>query len=261
MNENNIISSRSNFITYIKFALLQNRKALLLSALSIWAIYIFMGVIMGYNMIGGGKGEIITFSLIAETIAAVGASFAFSNMKTKEQRIYDLMIPASIDAKYFTRWIAIVPGLFLILVAGFYLGDLARIASFSIFNPYITAPAEYGNIIDIWGFYTGYGYSDAMLIFCLAFGCYFMMQSIYLFGAILWPKLSFIKTFAAVYVIQTVLGLTVMMIHKWISISFSIEDVIWLLWCVFSVMVVITVLCYILAYYRYRNSQVVYKLF
>ncbi len=258
MNNINKGSSTGNLMKNIHLEFVQNKKPLLLCVLSIWMLYIFVGLCLGWKGMGGGTAEIITFSIMAMLISTILASMAFSNMKTKEQRIFSLMIPASAESKFITRWIAVVPLLFIVLLSGFYLGDLSRIGTRLMFSD--DRCSTYLNIINPFYFYTGHGDADGALIFCLAFGSYFFNQSLYLLGAILWPKLSFLKTFAALYVIQTILGFIMMFSYNSIVLPFTYEHVT-MLWIMACVMITLTISCYCLAYLKFKNSQVVYKLF
>lgn len=259
MNNINNGSSNGNFMKNVHLEFVRNKKTLLLCVLSIWALYIFAGFCMGWKGMGGGTAEIITFSIMAMFISTIVASMAFSNMKTKEQRIFSLMIPASVESKFFTRWIAVVPLLFIVLLSGFYLGDLARIGTRLMEGEALGS--NYMNIINPFCFYTGYGDPDGALICCLAFGSYFFNQSLYFLGAILWPKLSFLKTFAALYVLQTVCGFIFMFNYNSFALSFIDGHGITTLWIIASVMIMLTLTCYCLAYLKFKNSQVVYKLF
>lgn len=250
-----------NFLKYVKFEFVQNRKPLLLSVVCIWAIYILIGILMGCRHNGGGEGETVMFSLCAQIISCIVASMAFVNMKTKEERIFSIMIPASVEVKYFTRWLAVVPVLFGILVVGFYLGDIARIAAF-----YFTSsdPMNYPNYMKIfnpWSEFKPTGVLNSGLLSGFLFATFFLTQAVYFFGAILWPKLSFIKTFAALYVLQTILGLALMWIFKAFSFTLSLQVVDNLLWGIVVILIVITLLLYYLTYVWFRKSQVVYKLF
>lgn len=246
---------------YIRLELNLNKKAILIGIAGVWMFYIFLGLLLGFNYSGGGKTEIIFFSLIAQIIACMVASFSFSVMKTKEKRIFHLMIPASVETKFMTRWTAIVPITFVVLLAGIYIGDFARILSFVATTENGWNYTNYTKVIDLWNFYLVGGDPDGKLVFCLAFGSYFFSQAMYFFGAILWPKLSFIKSFAAIYVIQTIVGLLLVMIKNMFDIHFTSEDLKPLLWWMFGIMMTLTLILYYLSYLKYRRSQVVYKLF
>lgn len=261
---NNIVnngSSTSNFMKNVKLEFVQNKKALLLGMISIWGLYIFIGFWRGWNGAVEETGEMITFSIMAMIISIVAASMTFSNMKTKEQRIFNLMIPASMESKFMTRWIAVVPMLFIVLLIGFYLGSFTRIGTRLMICPDTDPDSYLMKVINPFYFYTGHGDEDGALIFCLSFGVYFFYQSLYLLGAIMWPKLSFLKTFATIYVLQTVLGIIFLSSYNSQSLIVSHKTVIPSLWVLASVMAMLTLLCYYLSYRKYKASQVVYKLF
>ncbi|MDE6095451.1 MAG: hypothetical protein K2G52_04620 [Muribaculaceae bacterium] len=263
MNNQNNAGVSGNFLQNVRLELIQNRKQVLLCVLCVCALYILCGIYMGYNHCGGGKGETLIFALMAQLIALVFASLSFNDMKRKEMRIYSLMIPASTGAKFLTRWIAAVPALFILLVIGFYLGDLARIATFAVSDSSAAGFPEYMKVFNPWRVFYLDGDRDGLMFCCLVFSAYFFQQALYFLGAILWPKLSFVKTFAVIYVIQTVLGICLMIVHRLnvFSLTFIDDYIRTLLWSIFGILVVLTLGCYWLAYARYVRSQVVYKLF
>ncbi len=261
MNTNNSHVELGNFVKYVKFEFVQNRKPILLSVACIVAIYIFIGIFMGCKHKGGGEGETILFTIFAEFISCIVSSMAFANMKTKEERIFSLMVPASVEVKFLTRWLAIVPLLFGLLLAAFYIGDLARIAAFYFTSP---DPMNFPNYLSVFNPWIEYYPRKEMLggsLCSFLFTTYFFTQAFYFFGAVLWPKLSFIKTFAVLYVLQAIFGLFFLWIPKVVSFSLSYEGAGNLLRGSVVILIVLTLLIYYLTYLRLRKSQVVNKLF
>ena len=81
-----------NFWLNAKREIIDNRKFLLLGLACILGLYITTGAIMGYNGVGSGSSGVVIFTFYMMMFAFVGASVAFSDMKTKEERLYSLMV-------------------------------------------------------------------------------------------------------------------------------------------------------------------------
>lgn len=253
------VKPADNFMLTAKKELIDNKKAIVLGIASCWAICILMGLLMGYNGSGGGIIEVSVFCVMFSITGCIVGSLTFSNMKSKESRINALMLPASTFNKFIVRWIAVVPALFLIMLAGFYIGDLTRI----FVNWALDTSAQYRHYIqvtDLWVILS-FGYEEeGGIILTNVLLSYFVIQSIYIFGAILWPKLSFIKTLVALWVVQTVFSIILISLGRnfCFSLNFTGESAVW---CITIAQIIILLGFYTLTYLRFKKSQVVYKLF
>lgn len=255
-----------NFMLEVRRSLLVNRKTLLIVLSAIFGTYILAGVLMGMYHYGGGKGEIIMYSFLMLLFGTVGASMIFSDLKTKEQRIDNLMVPASVFSKFLVRWIFAVPVLFLLFVAAYYIGDWIRILSFIVSHSDYSEFPNFLHTPDPWKFWSLENRTMDQfgpIVFCMALGSYFMNQSFYFLGAVMWPKFSFGKTLVSLTVLQTLFGIILSSFLKNYApvLMYDSDDAAVFLWSVFSGMVILTLACYILAYYRYRRTQVVYHIF
>lgn len=239
---------------------LENKKTYLYELLVAWGICILLGSFMGMAGRGGGPGELIAFYIAIHYISNVYSSLSFSNMKHKSGRIATLMLPVSCKDKYVMKWIMAVPVMFAVGVIGYYLGDASRMIAawlsdsrscpsyFHVPNPFYSADKEI-----------------EMLIF-VGFVSYFFSQSLYLLGSILWPKLSFIKTFAVLYVLQMIIGIIflvcVKFIYKFMVINISSDVLVPNILIYLAVIqIILTLVIYWFTYLRFRRSEVVYRLF
>ena len=257
------VNMADNLMLTAKKEFIDNRKAILLAIGSCLGLCILLGAFLGNFNLGGGPKEVFMFVFMFGIISTIAGSLTFSNMKTKESRIATLMLPAAPFYKFFVRWLAVVPGLFLILILGFYLGDYVR-----IFVNWIMSdghmPDSYGKVTDIWGILSIETGSTGYLILTLILSGYFFSQAIYILGSILWPKLSYIKTLFILWALQMIAGTAGMTFNHFVkppySLPFSI-DVESFLWGVAGLIIILTVCLYALTYIRFKHSQVVYKLF
>lgn len=235
-----------------------NRKSIFLTLAVIYGFCLMMGGFMGYEYKGGGDGEAAVLMFILSVMGWSVSSFAFSDMKTKEGRISYLMLPAEIWQKFFVRWFAMVVGLLLLLIGGFYLTEFSRVLMNIVVYGYTGPDNPYYHIINPFSFF----FSDRLQSadnFTVAVGIgYFLNQALFFWGAILWPKLSFVKTLAALWGIQAFLVIVFIIIFSNFNLRFTIDK--FSIW-VIIVQVIMTLGVYFLSYLRFRRSQVVYRLF
>lgn len=241
--------------------ILDNRKSLLLAVVTAWGLCILFGSLLGFIGRGGGLIEVTFFFLMIQFIANIYASLTFSNMKSKESRISTLMLPASAFSKFFVRWTIAVPGVALICLSGFYIGD-----SFRMLVDWIImerpAGSNYYHLVNPFTLLPALGFDSPTLTANVVLS-YVFGQALYVFGSILWPRLSFIKTFACIYVIEMILGIIALTIDKVFSFSLDFDSAFFRNLDIWGIVVQssLILLLYWLSYRRLRESEVVYKLF
>lgn len=251
------MATSNTFLLNIKHDFIENRKPILLSVSSLWGACVLIGGLLGYYGRGGGFTELFFFTVLLATCGYAFASLMFANMKRKESRIAMLMLPSSMMEKFLTRWIAFVPVLFGILVAGFYLGDASRVLVNSFTNNYYEH-GIYSQIMNPWKIAYGRYHMSGSIIFSIL-SSYFFYQSLFIFGAILWPKLSFIKTLGALWVLQTIVGIIGISIDS--NMITTPQDLNRAFVWSGIVLILLTIGMYALSYIRFKKSQVIYKLF
>lgn len=241
----------NNFIKLVRKTYIFNRKAVLLTAGAVLLGCILLGASMGLLGVGGGKAEVICFGLMFLLIATVVASMAFADFKTKTGKISTLMTPATAFEKFAVRWIAVVPLLALLLVAGFYVGDVSRIIANRFSQFYVESPS-YIRIVDVSAVITSIFVSYKTLAICGFLTYYFFWQSIYFLGGILWPKLSFIKTFA----VNQVASLVLLPVINNLDVNFSHVDLYEALAWIEVLTALLTIGIYWLTYHLMKRNTV-----
>lgn len=243
-----------------KHDFIENRKGILLGLGSIVGTMMLWGAVLGLLGLGGGDMEVVSCWFLGCVLACVGASQAFSSMKDKTGRIATLMLPATAFQKFFVRWVAMVPVLFAVILGSIYLCDLMRIFVhwltdgqyvngehyMSVFNPF--------KLKRLWS-------GEVGPVMAVGATSWFMTQSFYLFGSILWPRLSFFKTMVALWAIQTVVGILLTVLDGFLP-DFRLMGADWETvkmtmygWSV--VCAAVTVGMYWLTYWKFERSQVV----
>lgn len=188
----------SNFFMLLKKYIVENSYRLLLCLGALVGVMAFLGFFLGMANEGGGKGMYFGFSSLLAVMGIAGASQMFSELKTKEGRIALLMEPATVTAKFMVRMCVWVFGSSLVIVLAFEIGDLMRMLGAALFHH----PVSAFTFIDF--------RVDSIKMVIVTILIYFALQSFFVLGAVVWPKLSFIKTIVAMWVMQTVTGIASM---------------------------------------------------
>lgn len=257
----------NTFALLVKKELVDNRKPLMLGLTGIWATYILLGAFLGYvkSMV---PVELFLFFFFGGMILTIGASLAFNNMKSKEGRINTIMLPATVSQKFIVRWIATVPLLMIVVLLGVLLGDWARIIVYKIvihMSDYTPAyDSAYVDTTALAFIASNYRYEPeaiGMMITCGVWGA-LCSQAIYFLGAVVWPKLSFIKTWAATQVLGVILSLFCVpfLMHLKLDFAFDLSYA-GVIWIINILGLAFCVALYWLSFERFKRSEVIYKLF
>lgn len=214
-----------------------------------------------------------TFLLIAFMWALWGfgclsASFTMEKMKTKTSRTSALMVPVTPFESFFSRWFVYTVVFLVVFLMTYKLADYTRVLIYSLIYPEkdFIAPVDLSRLVgNIRGCYTlcRTGWEFGVLI-----AGYFFVQSLFVLGSTIWPKNSFLKTFAAGAVITVIYILVAfamikLVIHKNmhyafpddIAISYSMR------WALFiATLSAFTLLNWTLAYFRFKESEIINRM-
>ncbi len=197
-----------------------------------------------------------SYSAIAAWILSIGltvlGSITFSNLSSKRKRISTLMIPASKAEKFFLNIIIYLVGGTLTLLIGFYIGvgvcKLIFNGGFGAENffQYLFGTSATGTVCTFFILWSLFGYS----LFAL--------------GSSLWPKLSWIKTWVVTMIIQWIGTIALIIISTaditWSAFFMYWEDHLTLLKGTgITVLAILNIVCWVLAWWRYRNVQIIQR--
>ena len=160
------------------------------------------------------------------------ASLAFRKLTSKTGRIEMFTSPSSMLEKFLVNALVYVIGYIVAFFICTQLADLTRIAVLWFFkDEYLIVPGPINFLNLIPDAVDGFGFGSAAeipgepskwmtinLIIGLLAG-----PGLFLLGSIVWPRLSLLKTFAAVYGLETILGITFMIV----AINLNMETVGW----------------------------------
>lgn len=183
-------------------------------------------------------------------------SLTFSNFSSKRKRISSLMIPASQIEKFTLRLLTYFVCGTLLLLLGLFLGlGICQIA-FGAWGPSINAIKDFFDME-----FSGYIVSSIILLALLG-------NSIYALGSSFWPKLSWIKTWVVIMVIQWA-GAFFLMILAALHINwenffrfldnFDKSNVWILLLTVVVILACINIACWCIAWRRFSKTQIIQR--
>ena len=182
-------------------------------------------------------------------VSCVVASFAFNKMKDKKGRIGNLTLPASQFEKYMVRWLVTVVLSMLAYVMVFVLADTTRCMVLKAI--YSDLPDTAIALFPCYKVFTIRGLYEWRLFISIMLFC----QSIFFFGSAVMLRYSLIKTFAIMMI--GLVGYSIFMV--WIVEFADYHSVLSENACYwFFAMAAAN---YVLAYYRYREAEVIHRLF
>lgn len=207
---------RSRFWLYFKKEMTERKRFYMLMLLG---LYGGLTLMMWYgNLISGvdeeisdditglGAGRIFIWS-IGALITHVSASLMLAKLRTKPGRISMLTTPASMLEKYLVNiliYVVLIIPIYAICVQA---ADLTRFLLVKLTNPQVnvTPPIDFcwGAVKSVWNIHP--------LLLSLLILLNLLIVSFYTFGAVIWPKYSCVKTYAAMYVV-TMAGLILLAI-------------------------------------------------
>jgi hypothetical protein len=203
----------SRFTATLRKELVENKRGILFTVICIYGLLTLMmiiGNLIGHNPVSmqemlDVKAPQIVVGMILTLVVCVSASMAFIGLKTKTSRASYLTSPSSTFEKFVVNILIYVVGIFIAYFACAQLADLTRIAvlwyfkgeNFAVHGPinFLTCLSDVASIYDEPEL--GLKCFDTMVIVGLIANA-----GLYLLGSVIWPRLSLLKTFAAVYAIE-----------------------------------------------------------
>jgi len=208
---------------------------------------------------------------------AAGIWFAstFANpMNSKLKRISYLVSPASNLEKYLIRWIITTVGFIVAFFVAMWIADALRVAICSIKFP--EADIKFLDISKLVGPENEAVYREYLVpksVFIIFLSLYFLFQSIFLLGSTFWEKASFIKTFTVVAAIIAayifICRWTILLFYGdlqgYFNVLSSYERIntmseVQSMYYVSFICAVITIGCWILAFFRIKESEIINRL-
>ena len=218
MNTVNQTFNWKRFVAALRKEVVENWRTLLFSIIATYGILALIMIIGNLTLQNStARPEVVLrYTLVYMVFAfssIIFASLAFRGLKTKTGRTELLTSPSSTFEKFLVNATIYVLGFIIVFPICAQLADLTRIAvlwpwlgSESVPGPinFLTTIHNFAFQQDFWSLEVNSWLEVSLWIGLLA------APGLYFLGSILWPKLSFLKTFAAVYVLETVVSIVAM---------------------------------------------------
>lgn len=268
--------SVSRFMNLCRKNMVESWKTNLLRAVLMYAVMAVIFVWSAYSKYRYSGSDvsdpmietaIYTFLWFGVTCACISASFTMENMKSKTSRISVLMTPATPFEKYFSRWLVSTVVFILVFVIAFKLADYTRVLVYSLVYPEKNiVVAKLGYLFGTNGEYVFLGAMPAELKRVVFIG-YFFFQSCFVLGSSIWPKNSLIKTFIAGFLLMILYGfvmsgvIQIVFGKSYINNGMASDEYYTkMLNLLFIIEVVYVILNWGLAYYRFKESEIINRL-
>lgn len=209
---------------------------------------------------------LISFMSFLWGFGCLSASFTMGKMKSKTSRTSVLMTPATAFEKFFSRWLVFTVVYLVVFLITYKLADYTRVLVCSFVYPEMKAivPVDLTQLVGKGDYFT---LCRNNFEFLTLMAGYFFIQSCFVLGSSVWPKNSFLKTFAAGAVIAIVYVLVAAILSHFLfqdnvtsplsSNILSQESIYTIL---FSVCIFLALLNWVLAYLRFKESEVINRM-
>lgn len=241
----------NRFLMFARKNIIEHKKTLTYVIGGYLGLTFVLGLWSGWT--GGTPGEILSsfYVLLAMLVCSVAASKMMFDLTSKQGRISLLMTPAGAADKFLVRLIGVLPGMLLLVIAGYFTNTYGCILG-------------YGFTYDVWpGMYIPSlpsGNNTELAAFGVAMSFILLGESMFIFGAAAWPRLSFLKTLGIMIVLQiamSMIAVTISMSNILENIKIEIYDENLFLWSAASVTIVIAVALSYFSYLKFKRTTVI----
>ena len=216
MNTVNQIFDWSRFTATLRKEAVENWRPIVFTLLGVYGLLTMIMIIgnalsfedaTSYAMLEGMVPQKFVYAILGFSIMIV-ASMAFRKLTSKTGRIDMMTSPSSTLEKFLANGVVYVLGFFVSFFILAQLADLTRIAVMHIFGfqGLIPGVINFSNLGADFTYGLGSELFKGPMAVTYAWCSFLATSGIYLLGSVMWPRLSLLKTFAAFYVVELVLG-------------------------------------------------------
>ena len=216
MNTVNQIFDWSRFTATLRKEVVENWRPIVFTLLGVYGLLTMVMIIGNAISFDDAVSDAMSETMVPQKVVygilgfsvMIVASMAFKKLTTKAGRIDMMTSPSSTLEKFLVNGVVYVLGFVVAFLILAQLADLTRIAVMHIFGfqGFIPGVINFTNL----GADFIYGLASDLFKGPLAVTyvwCSLLATSgIYLLGSVMWPRLSLLKTFAAIYAVEFVLG-------------------------------------------------------
>lgn len=228
---------------------IENQKSLSIILGGYFGACIIFGILFG---ISGSIPNVTNFGVyifLSGLAISLATARLFTEFTSKEGKISMLMLPASASSKFLTRFIALIVCSAIFCVAGYFVFQLSDMISFQMrFDGW---PAFY-NPFEDWTYYK----TQALFLLIALF---MFTESIFIYGAVVYPKKSFLKTIG----VLALIGICLVLLITW-TIKAFVSNEIYLevtdenafTWSVIAITALISIAITWGAYYKFKHKYI-----
>ena len=216
MNTVNQIFDWSRFTATLRKEAVENWRPIVFTLLGVYGLLTMVMILGNAISFDDAVSDAMSETMVPQKVVygilgfsvMIVASMAFKKLTTKAGRIDMMTSPSSTLEKFLVNGVVYVLGFVVAFLILAQLADLTRIAVMHIFGfqGFIPGVINFTNL----GADFIYGLASDLFKGPLAVTyvwCSLLATSgIYLLGSVMWPRLSLLKTFAAIYAVEFVLG-------------------------------------------------------
>ena len=236
-----------------------------MAVVMIWSGYFEYRGVSDYDEDPAWAFLLIVFIWALWGFGGLSASFAMERMKSKTSRTSMLMVPATPFEKFFSRWFVFTVVYLVVFLISYKLADYTRVLIYSLAYPEkdCIAPVALSHLVGDEKYYTLC--SNGLQFGALIAG-YFFVQSLFVLGSSIWPKNSFLKTFAAGTVIVMVYFLVGILMSKILLENGQyysggiLESKDTILWFIIVAGIFFALVNWTLAYFRFKESEIINRM-
>lgn len=244
--------------TVVQHNCVANSRNLLIGSTVIFGLVFLISLLMSKLLRDDTDARAVSllffYAFIAGLSTNILGSLTFNGYSTKPKRIAAMMLPAKKSEKFIAMNIIYIVFGNLLLIASILMSDFITAAMFDLKPISSQIPIMVLN------------YQETFMILFAAVGYLLFVQSIYVLGSTIWPKMSFLKTFVAISIIQSILTILIpfAVIGDWVygladiigGLDLDEQDAIRIAWTLIGVLYIIIGGIYALAWLRFRSLAV-----
>ena len=216
MNTVNQIFDWSRFTATLRKEVVENWRPIVFTLLGVYGLLTMVMIIGNAISFDDAVSDAMSETMVPQKVVygilgfsvMIVASMAFKKLTTKAGCIDMMTSPSSTLEKFLVNGVVYVLGFVVAFLILAQLADLTRIAVMHIFGfqGFIPGVINFTNLGADFIYGLGSDLFKGPLAVTYVWCSLLATSGIYLLGSVMWPRLSLLKTFAAIYAVEFVLG-------------------------------------------------------
>lgn len=224
----------------------EQRRTLLVTAGGFLGLCVILGLWSGFFGGAPAAGNFVFYIVLSWIACSVVASRMMGEITRKEGRTALLMTPARAADKFVPRLIIVLPGMVLLCALGYLVYGYSDILMMGI---------RFDIWPDLYNPFANWTENDTTTLgSMLAF--FLLNESLFIFGSVMWPKKSFLKTFCLIALLQILLSFFAWGVFK-MGLELEVYDAKAFTWSIITIMTIIATGITVWAFIRFKRLTLV----